>query len=101
MYSPVYSVDTIFVKKKKKAKLMNKSTECFIIKNLLYFLCINLTVISLYIYVHVAEFVIFVNQMEMQAFVGISEHHSYPELSLSQIYAQKLIEDGDFKDMFI
>lgn len=28
---------------------MNKSTECFIIKNLLYFLCINLTMISLYI----------------------------------------------------
>lgn len=27
---------------------MNKSTECFI-KNLLYFLCINLTIISLYI----------------------------------------------------
>lgn len=39
---------------------MNKSTECFIIKNLLYFLCINLTIISLY-NVHVAEFVIFVN----------------------------------------
>lgn len=53
MYSPVYSVDTIFVKKrnkkKTKAKLMNKSTECFIIKNLLYFLYINLTIISLYI----------------------------------------------------
>lgn len=51
MYSPVYSVDTIFVKKKQKtkAKLMNKSTECFIIKNLMYFLCINLTIISLYI----------------------------------------------------
>jgi hypothetical protein len=48
MYSPVYSVDTIFVKKEKKAKLMNKSTEYFIIKNL-YFLCINLTIISLYI----------------------------------------------------
>lgn len=51
MYSPVYSVDTIFVKKEKKpkAKLMNKSTECFIIKFFLYFLCINLAIISLYI----------------------------------------------------
>lgn len=52
MYSPVYSVDTIFVKKKKKkpkAKLMNKSTECFKIKISLYFLYINLTIISLYI----------------------------------------------------
>lgn len=54
MYSPVYSVDTIFVKKqnkkqKPKAKLMNKSTKCFMIKFFLYFLCINLTIISLYI----------------------------------------------------
>lgn len=28
---------------------MNKNTECFIIKNFVYFLCINLTMISLYI----------------------------------------------------
>lgn len=45
MYSPVYTVDNIFVKKqnknKNKAELMNKNTEYFIIKVSLYFLCIN------------------------------------------------------------
>lgn len=53
MYSPVYSVDTIFVKKKQKtknkAKLMNKSTECLHDYIFLYFLCINLSITSLYI----------------------------------------------------
>lgn len=36
-------------KKKTKAKLMNKSTECLHDYIFLYFLCINLTITSLYI----------------------------------------------------